>query len=508
MYPGCSMVRGPDDQPVPSSRAPGGGGKKLPWVAVGALVAVAFLGVGAYGLIFQPCPAGQQKQGFTCQPIASERTSTSIPTQLSTIPPFSPDWESNGDRVLLTGRGNRFRDLGIDAFKAGNYPDAVAFFEKGVNSNRNDPEVQIYLNNAKAQRAGSPLVLATVVPIDNRQASAEEMLRGIADAQTQFNEAGGVGGRLVEILIANDGNKPPRATSIARKLASDPNILGVIGHNSSGASKAGLAEYEKAGLPIISPTSTSTSLSGSVFFRTVPSDAASGEKLAEYAKNTLGIDRVAIFYNPNSSYSTSLYEAFEQNFQQLGGDVVGAIDLNDQKLEPETEIRALRGQVRGIALFPNTATTSVAISLARANAKVPGQKLQLLGGDALYSSDTLKAAGNTIEGLVIPVPWFAGSQKYAREAEERWSGRVNWRTATSFDATQALLKALDGHSTRATVLQNLKSINIGLLETSGEPLQFSPTGEREGEPVIVQVAKGVPGPRGVEYGFKLIQLPI
>ena len=72
--------------------------------------------------------------------------------------------------------------------------------------------------------------MATVVPIDNRLNIAQDMLRGMADAQTRFNDAGGAGGRLVEIMIANDGNEPARAQMIAQNLANNPNVLGAVSY--------------------------------------------------------------------------------------------------------------------------------------------------------------------------------------------------------------------------------------------------------------------------------------
>lgn len=511
MFPGCSMVRGSNNQPATPSLSKNGDGKGLKRVGVVACaaLALALLGGGAYALYRhrinvsqqETCPPGKQIQAGTCVAVPQPSPAPSPPlTQVT----FNPDWLSSGDRVLLKGKGNQDRDLGVEAFKKGNYKEAIIFFDKAVLGNRNDPEVQIYLNNAKARLAGSPLVLAAIVPIDNKQASAEEMLRGIADAQTRYNEAGGVGGRLVEFIIANDGNESNRASSIAQQLTKNSNILGVVGHNSSGATQAGLTEYEKAGLPVVSPTSTSTSLSGSVFFRTVPSDEASAKQLAEYAKNELGIDKIAIFYNSKSNYSTSLQKAFDTHFRPSGGNIVGPFDLSNPSLEPKKEIPALQNQVQAIALFPDTATTSVAIALARVNADFP-QKLQLLGGDALYSSDTLVAGGEAVEGLIVPVPWFADAQDYARKAQQRWLGQVNWRTATSFDATQALLRALSSNPTRATLLQNLKSTNLQPADTSGELLQFSAAGERTVEPVLVQVTKGAPGPKSSDYGFQFIQ---
>ena len=396
--------------------------------------------------------------------------------------------------------------MGIEAFKNGNFADAVKYLEKAVFSDRNDPEVQIYLNNARAAFQGSPLKIAAVVPVDNREASAQEILRGIADAQTQFNNAGGTRERLVQVIVANDGNQPDRAQSIARQLTNRPEILGVIGHNSSTASEAALSEYEPAGLVTISPTSTSTALKSDYFFRTVPSDIASGQQLAAYA-NKMGIDRTAVFYNANSSYSKSLQTAFETHFQQIGGNVLGSIDLGNPNFDPKQQIQALQGRVDAIALFPDTDTVSVAIALARANTEQLEPKLSMLGGDALYSSQTLDDGGSAVDGLVIAVPWFATSQPYAQRANQRWLGTVNWRTAASYDATQALLKTIKANPnpTRASVLQNLQSVNLPVGQTSGEQLSFT-NGERLGEPVLVRIVPGAIGkPRNFDNGFKLIE---
>ena len=107
--------------------------------------------------------------------------------------------------------------------------------------------------------------------------------------------------------------------------------------------------------------------------------------------------------------------------------------------------------------------------------------------------------------MIIAVPWFANSQDYAKRAEKRWLGQINWRTATSFDATQAILAALSKGANRKSVLNNLKSLNLSQEETSGGGLRFSPQGERLQEPVLVKVAQGGSTPEGSKYGFTLIE---
>jgi branched-chain amino acid transport system substrate-binding protein len=464
----------------------------------------------------QNCPQGQKPYQGTCLMIADTNPqlnssqaikSSKVLFKQNENPraiAFDPEWIGYGDRVLFKGNGDSYRDLGIQAFREDNFLDAVKFFKKAVFSNRNDPEVQIYLNNAQAALQNSPLKIAAVVPVDNRETSAKEMLRGIADAQTRFNNSGGIGRRLVQVIIANDGNEPERARAIARHLAKDSEILGVIGHNSSSASQAALSEYERAGLATISPTSTSTALKSKYFFRTVPSDTASGQKLAQYARH-MGFNKVAIFYNPNSSYSQSLKQAFEDSLIARGVNVLGAIDLTNPDLDLERQLQVVKQQVDAIALFPDTETTSVAIALARINNELSGQPLPMLGGDALYSSQTLNDGGSGVKDLILAVPWFATTQPYAKQAEQRWLGTINWRTAASFDATQALLKTLSTDSTRASVLQHLPSLNLSAKDTSGKQLAFI-NGDRKGQPILVRIVSTNSGHTGnFNFGFELIQ---
>jgi branched-chain amino acid transport system substrate-binding protein len=186
---------------------------------------------------------------------------------------------------------------------------------------------------------------------------------------------------------------------------------------------------------------------------------------------------------------------------------MGSIDLSDPNFDPKQQIQSLQGQVDAIALFPNTVYASVAIGLARANQELSIPKISMLGGDVLYSSETLNQGGSVVDGLTLAVPWFATSQPYAQTAGERWLGTVNWRTAASYDATQALLRATVSSSnpTRISVGQNLRSVSLLESETSGKKLAFN-NGEREGDPVLVQIVPGAVGrPREFRNGFKLIE---
>ncbi|HHP7231623.1 MAG TPA: ABC transporter substrate-binding protein [Xenococcaceae cyanobacterium] len=422
---------------------------------------------------------------------------------------WQPERFTWGQRTLFPGTSSPNLNNGIEAFQQADYQQAIASFEKAIVANRNEPEPLILFNNAQARQQGNPLTLAVVVPATGNIDSAQEMLRGVAMAQNEFNNSGGINDRLLEIVIANDENDPEIAEQVAQQLAEDPSILGVIGHNSSSASAAGLEVYEASNLAMISPTSSSTSLQGDVFFRTTPSDAAAAEKLAQYVTQQLNITKVVIFYNPNSSYSESLKEAFESNFQ---GAIVNSIDLSVPNFSAKGDVvtSVYQEEAQAALLFPDTQTVEVAREIAIANTDIaPEQRLKLLGGDALYNPATLINGGKDVEGLVLAVPWSrqsATSQTFQKASSQQWGGSVNWRTAMSYDATQALINSFSSsNNSRSSVLESLRQVRLTPTETSGIEVQFTAQGERQGTPVLVEVARDVPErPSGTEFGFKLV----
>ncbi|MFN5067859.1 MAG: hypothetical protein ACK5ER_18695, partial [Aphanizomenon sp.] len=123
----------------------------------------------------------------------------------------------------------------------------------------------------------------------------------------------------------------------------------------------------------------------------------------------------------------------------------------------------------------------------------PRPELKMLAGDTLYTNETLTSGGNNVEGLIIAVPWFretSQAQSFAQKSARKWGGDISWRTATSFDATQALIKTLSNNATRDTVLRDLENVSLSASETSGYPLRFTSEREREGQSILLEIKGG------------------
>ena len=466
----------------PTNKTPIANINWLKWGLAGIVIAVVSL---VFSPGFRTCPVGEKKEfGVFC--VADN----------SRI--------SRGERTLFPTTTNRFRDQGIRAFQKRDYEQAANLFKQAIQANRNDPEVVIYYNNALARQQGSHFTLAVVVPIGTNLSDAQEILRGVAQAQDQFSKNKGFNGRLLEIVIANDSNKD-QAKQVAKELVKDTSILGIIGHNSSDATQVALEEYAKARLPIISPTSTSILLNNPVFFRAVYSDESGGRKLAKYAYKNLQLKKAVIFANPNSPYSNSIREIFTNQFEKLGGEVIRKpmIDLTATTFDAEKEVaKSVYGdEAEVVLLFPDTQSTGIAINIAKEissrNERLrnspqnpPIRQLKMLSGDTLYNNETLARGGKDLEGLIIVIPWFRETlqaKPFAQASDKIWGGGISWRTATSYDATQAFIKTLSNNPSRTTVLEGLEKVTLNSSETSGYPLKFTKERERQGESILVQI---------------------
>jgi branched-chain amino acid transport system substrate-binding protein len=446
-------------------------------------------------------------------------------------PPGIASHMSLGEKLLIKPSSTTDKEKGIQAFSEKKFSDAIKYFISSLRADKNDPETLIYLNNAIAQQrvttnTGEKLVIATSVLISAEDNVAAETLRGVAQAQSELNCGleeisraigntqhtlnchGGINEKLLQVEIADDENNSDFAQQVAKAFVDDPNILGVIGHHSSNTTMAAGSIYEKNGLVAISPTSTSTSLTNfnDYVFRTVPSDAIAVKKLVDYMLKKLGPVNVAVADDPGSPYSESLKNEFQKRL--LSKKFVWECDLLLKSLSARKCVNQAKQQKAKVLLLIPDAKGDLDKVIGIVNSN--NGELKLLGGDAMYNSRTLSDAGKAAiqSELVVAVPWYSPNSEFARKAQKFWNAEVNWRTATAYDATQAIIEGLsriNGSPTRQQLRRVLSSPDFSADGATGK-VEFEPSGDRKQSTnlgVLVQVQPE----RGSQLGYKFA-LPV
>ncbi|MEG4344332.1 ABC transporter substrate-binding protein [Microcoleus sp. A003_D6] len=445
------------------------------------IIALGLIGFGAYKFL----------PGLLKAQTSNTPTSTSTSTPGTIAPGAIATRISLGNQILVTSQTTADKQAGIEAFGKGDYPVAIQKFQASLKQNRNDPETVIYLNNATAS-SGSPLKIAVSVPIGSNPNVAQEILRGVAQAQDEINTSGGINGAKLQVEIVNDDNSPEVVREVAKTLTKDPSILAVIGHNASNASLEAAPIYQQEKLVMVTPTSFANNLSGfgSYIFRTVPAISVMAAPLAEYAVKTAGKTNIAICYDSQAPDNISFKDEFVASLTAAGGKLVPTIcDFSLPSFNPDNALAdAVSKGAQGLMVAPHVDRIDRAISLARINQG----KLPLYGSTTMYTFQTLKDGQKSVDGLVLPVPWHPETNpgsRFPENARQRWGGIVNWRTATSFDATQAAIAGLRQSNTREGLQQALRNASFSAAGSS-EDVKFLPTGDRAGKPILVQVKPG------------------
>ncbi|MBD2250590.1 bifunctional serine/threonine-protein kinase/ABC transporter substrate-binding protein [Nostoc parmelioides] len=404
------------------------------------------------------------------------------------------------------------KQLGMEEYRHQNFDAAVKFLETAFQQ-ESDPETLIYLNNSKIHQqfpVNQIHTIAVAVPLERRTDIGWEILRGVAQAQTEALKQG----RALRIIIADDSNREDSRTGnnarkIAQQLVKYRDLLAVLGHYSSEATKNALPIYRQAGVVLISATSTSQNLKDPFFFRTVPSDRIAAQKMVTYLLSELKQNQVAIFYSQGSEYAESLSQAVRESTKSLPLKVIdhqAAFNLASDRFNAITALNQAQTQgAKAIVLIPDA---GVGLYNAIPNALRVIQsninQVWIVAGDSLYSSDSFKSekvfSSPEIQYTAWAVFWHPLNEMnstFVKEVQNLWkidlssllrNTNITWRTATSYDAMLVLSQAITQNPTRLGIKKTLSQPQFSVTGATGV-IQFEGSDRRNGKITMVRVQR-------------------
>jgi serine/threonine protein kinase/ABC-type branched-subunit amino acid transport system substrate-binding protein len=273
-----------------------------------------------------------------------------------------------------------------------NLDPAISSLNSALRKNINDAEALIYKEDINVLRSKSPyvtLVVGTMLSGPDANISVgRDDLQGAYVAQKEFNDGERLhNGVQVRLLIANAGSQASNVNRVAQQIIElsqqDKTFAGVMGWPFTADTQVGIAALKNAHIPLISQSSSSDALSGSSpsFFRIVPPNTVQGQQGAIYAENVLHAHSVALFYDPNNSYSKSLAVDFRQAFEKNSQNKVADVETYTVG-QPSTITTAVqKATSKNIDLIY---FSGYAADVSPLLINLPPGNLPVLGGDALY----------------------------------------------------------------------------------------------------------------------------
>ncbi|MBV9464089.1 MAG: branched-chain amino acid ABC transporter substrate-binding protein, partial [Verrucomicrobiae bacterium] len=148
------------------------------------------------------------------------------------------------------------------------------------------------------------------------------MFDGAQIAIDEWNAKGGVLGKKVDPVSRDDEGKPNQAVAVAQELIAE-GVVAVIGHFNSGCTIPASEIYNQNHILQITPASTNPQVTERGFktiFRNCGRDDQQGVVAAHYAKEKLGLTKIAVLHN-KTPYGQGLAEEVRKTFTAIGGQV-------------------------------------------------------------------------------------------------------------------------------------------------------------------------------------------
>lgn len=326
-------------------------------------------------------------------------------------------------------------------------------------------------NQVVAPEIVSPDTISTIkIGVIQPSGYYTSFAQGAELARSQANDRGGVLGMQIDFdIMDNQGTRsvPDAAKSarIAKTLIEQVGVAAILGPIFSNNSMQVGPVVQQLERPIIPGSAGEyVTRAGDYIFLVVPPTIVQGAVMAGFATDTseLNAKTAATLSQSDSAYTESLTQAFEDNFQKLGGDIVASevFQIGDKSFEAQlTSIKAAAPDVLYLAgVIPD-------IHLAIAQAREIGIEAIFLGMDSWDEPEkffTTLADNNPLEGAYFTAnfsPELPNTEPFVEAYKRKFGVFPDSMAAAGYDAMSLLIIAIENAQTsEPTAIRDALSI--------------------------------------------------
>lgn len=290
---------------------------------------------------------------------------------------------------------------------------------------------------------GAPLTQGAV-------ALGQGMKRGALLAIKQANEREDVKelGLTFEGVDGDDQGDPKTGNTVANTFASDPDLLGVMGHLNSGVSIPASKVYNENKIVQVSPASTNPALTTQGFdnvFRVCTIDSVQGPAGAESAFTEFGF-KTAVVIDDSTPYGEGLAAEFAKKFEELGGKVLFTEKTADKDTDFNALVTKIKGEGPDVVYYGGIYNAGALLSKQMSDA---GVECPMMGGDGLYDGEYINLGGATqVEGdyctsVGLPVADLPKGQEFSDAYKAEYpNDEIAAYDAYSYDAANVIIEAI------------------------------------------------------------------
>lgn len=288
----------------------------------------------------------------------------------------------------------------------------------------------------------------------------------------EINKKGGINGKQLELVVADNKSEAAEATNAMQKLVSQDNVVAVIGPNLSSSVIAASAINNSAKVLDIAPMATNPYVtvdqaSGKTKdfnYRTCFIDPFQGTVMAKFATAELGVGNAAILIDNSSDYAKGLAQFFKENFVKEGG----AVTAEESYLQKDTDFKATLTKIKATNPdFLYVPGYYQEVGLIVKQARELGMNMPIAGGDGWDSAKMPEIAGaaalnNTyFSSLYSPDDSSDINKNFVAAYEKAYGQKPDVFAALSYDSALLVAEAIKnaGSTEPAKISEAMAKIN-------------------------------------------------
>jgi len=213
----------------------------------------------------------------------------------------------------------------------------------------------------------------------------------------EINKNGGVLGKQLKVIKADNKSENAESANVATKLITRDKVVAILGAATSGNTKAAVPAATQNKVPLISGSATADDVTvdsnGKVreyIFKTCFSDSFQGIMMSNFAYNDLGLKNAAILTDTASDYSKGLANSFKENYTKLGGKVIIEESYKAKDTDFKSVLTSIKAKNPEVLYVPGYYEE---VGLIIRQARELGLNIPILGGDGYESPKLTEIAG-------------------------------------------------------------------------------------------------------------------
>lgn len=350
------------------------------------------------------------------------------------------------------------------------------------------------------------LVIGMIAPLSGGLSALGLGMKNSADlAVKQANEKCTVPGYRIAFQPEDDQATPQVASQAATKLASDPNVVAVVGTLNSSTAQAVQPILAAKNIVQVSPANTNPALTVGpnpatpsrpfpTYFRTATTDLVQGPFAADYLVKTAGKKNIAVI-DDGKTYGAELAKQFATQAQKSGATIVAQEKVGEKDTDFSGVISKIKPLNPDAVYYGGEYPAAGPLS---AQLAANGLNIPLMGGDGIVDQKFVELGGRPGD-LATNVGAPAESLDSAKEfiaayTEANYPEGYSAYGAFTYDATNVIIASLAktigtgtwSEASRATLIDNVAATDM---QGASGPLKFDQYGDTTNKVLTVYTVK-------------------